>query len=81
MEKLPAPPRSFRLCNPLPPTALKMRIAGYFRSSLDFRWTKLVSEAISTVALAEQLSREFTVSDRGIDMEQAPKVRSPRNES
>ena len=29
----------------------------------------LVGEVISTVALADQISREFDVSDQGIDME------------
>ena len=29
----------------------------------------LVGEVISTVALADQISREFNVSDQGIDME------------
>ena len=36
----------------------------------------LMGEVISTVALADQISREFNVSDQGIDMEIEPERRT-----
>ena len=41
----------------------------------------LVGEVISTVALADQISREFNVSDQGIDMERGKsEFRKPKPE-
>ncbi|MEK7677938.1 MAG: hypothetical protein AAB676_19075 [Verrucomicrobiota bacterium] len=54
---------------------------GYSRSSLrDFLWTAPVGEVISTVALADQISREFNVSDQGIDMEMEHEIQSSKTE-